>query len=46
MLHLYGMWSYGWISGSDPDSDFWAKQYSDGLLDFEDQLQGLCENGW
>jgi len=46
LLHLYGMWSYGWISGSDPDSDFWSRQYSDGLLDFEDQLQGLCENGW
>jgi len=46
LLHLYGMWSYGWISGSDPDSDFWPNRYADGLLEFEEQLEGLCVDGW
>ncbi len=46
LLHLYGLWNYGWISGSDPDSDFWSNQYADGLLDFEETLEELCVNGW
>ena len=46
LLHLYGLWNYGWIMGSDPDSDFWADQYYKGLLDFEDSLEDLCVNGW
>jgi hypothetical protein len=37
-LHLYAMWRYGWIWGSD--------QYLDGLLDFEAQLEDLCVDGW
>ncbi len=45
-LHFYGMWSYGWIAGGDPDSSFWANQYRDGLLEFEAQLEDVCVNGW
>jgi hypothetical protein len=46
LLHLYGMWSHGWMSGIDDDADLWPNQYLEGLLDFELQLEELCVNGW
>jgi hypothetical protein len=45
-LHLYGMWSYGWVSGMDADATFWSDQYLNGLLDFETKLEDLCVDGW
>jgi hypothetical protein len=46
LLHLYGMWSYGWAFDWDADHDFWPTQYAQGLEDFEQQLQTLCVEGW
>jgi hypothetical protein len=45
-LHLSSLWSYGWTSIGNPDDDFWANQYVGGLLDFEDNLEELCTEGW
>ncbi len=45
-LHLSALWSYGWVNGMDPDADFWPGQYVGGLLDFEEELEVLCTEGW
>jgi hypothetical protein len=45
-LHFSAMWSYGWVNGMDPDADIWPNQYLGGLLDFEEQLEILCTEGW
>jgi hypothetical protein len=46
LIHLYGMWSYGWAFESEHDDKMWFDQYLAGLEDFEVQLEDLCVNGW
>jgi len=46
LLYLYGMWSHGWMSGVDDDADLWPNQYLEGLIEFEEQLEDVCVNGW
>jgi hypothetical protein len=46
LVHLYGMWSYGWAFESDHDDKMWFDQYLAGLEDFEEQLEQLCVHGW
>ncbi len=45
VLHLYGLWNYGYLDGVSGDMDFWPNQYLDGLLELDDQIEALCVNG-
>ncbi len=45
-LHLSALWSHGWVNGVDEEADLWANQYVGGLLDFEENMQTLCVEGW
>jgi len=45
VLHLYGLWNYGYLEGIDDDIAFWPNQYIDGLVDLDDEIAVLCEEG-
>ncbi len=45
VLHLYGLWNYGYLEGIDDDIAFWPNQYIDGLVELDDQLAALCAEG-
>ncbi len=45
-LHFTALWNSGGIDGADPDGEFWERQYIDGIADWSDRIDALCETGW
>jgi hypothetical protein len=42
-LHHYGLWNSGGVRGFSSDGDFWKNQYLDGVTEWNDHLDRLCD---
>ena len=45
-LHLYGLWNHGYLEDVPPDVPFWTDQYLEGLVEWDERVGELCEEGW
>ncbi len=44
-LHLYALWNHGFLEDIPDDVPFWAEQYVEGLVDWDERIQELCVEG-
>jgi len=45
-LHLYALWNHGFLEDIPDDVPFWADQYAEGLVDWDERIQELCIEGF
>lgn len=45
-LHLYALWNHGFLEDIPDDVPFWAEQYVEGLVDWDERMQEVCDAGF
>lgn len=44
VLHFYALWNAGGLEGLDPDAPFWKDQYLDSIIEWDENIDALCQD--